>query len=315
MSYAHGIDVSNWQGTIIWDVLNQNLDLSFVYALESDGNFTGKVGAAPISIVSAYERNKRLCKKPFGAYHYARPASTSPFVVSERCAESSVGNSLPAMLDVESHAALEAMPIESLVQWVGHWITNYESVDGRVPILYGSAYLKTIGIFRYFPNVPRWFAAYPNNNVDPNPEYLTRPNLNGNPMWDIWQYTDRGRLTGITGYVDKNITTFPFLNQLLSDSNSYGSEDIMPSFIGIEGEAGQYILTAGMKVGVHTQEERALYVQAGVVADHTIWYSDPKMVETIRALPDGPIVPPAITIDSGKLASDIVRQIGSDLLT
>lgn len=313
MGYIFGLDVSNYQGIIDWDKVNASL-YGFVYCLCSDGRFTGKPTASSIGITDAYIRNQQLCTKPFGAYHFARVATTAARDMCESTVRHSATNSLPAMLDIEDTVDSQSLSRQQVIDWVGTWLTDYEMLDGRKPVLYSGSYFKGNGIFGDFIEYTKWLAQYTSEAVDPNVDTINAPALNGNPPYDIWQFTNKGLVDGIVGYVDKSITTASILNSLLN------SETPMPSFVGITGEAVQYILVPGGKVGIPNLATRQAYIELGIMADHTIWYDSTRVIDgvdmatAIRQLPDAP---PTVTvgtvIDPEVLAISVLKHLATDL--
>lgn len=301
-----GIDVSNWQGFIAWDLVNAT-DIDFVYSLCSDGNFTGKVSGSPMSIQESYKRNKQLCKKPFGAYHFARPATTNPIITAEATAVANAGNQLPAMLDLEAIGIPETLSTADLIDWCKGWIEHYTFLDGRNPILYCGEDVRGAGLVAIFNKLLWWLPSYPTDIIDPDPSKLKVPKL----PWDLWQYTNRGKVDGIRIAVDKTLTSSVVFQQMIGKANDMSAA----SFVGIEGEDGQYIVVPGGKVALSNPEERKLYVQSGTMADNTIWYSEPDMVQAIRALPTVTVATGPIPVDTKEVATQIVKAIVEDLAT
>lgn len=223
----YGIDVSNWQGVIDWSQVNANPEVAFVYGLVSDGNFRGMVNGSPLSIVSAYQRNKTLCTKPFSGYHFAR-FGLDPLV----CATAFVTDcgpdcQLPPALDVEEASDNANFSLQQVVDWVGTWLNVVEKLDGRKPVIYNGAFYKGNGIAKFFPNNPWWLPSYPaNSKVNPDPTQYSL-NVNGNRPCDVWQYTSRGSIPGISGYVDRNVVDL----RLFSDRLLTVTEPQATSFI------------------------------------------------------------------------------------
>ena len=206
--WSYGIDVSNWQGVIDWDVLNQSVNVQFAYLCLSDGYWRGRTAGAPLSIAESYNMNLKRCRKPCGPYTFARPHNTDPTLSATQSIRDSGVHVMPHCLDLEDYdvKAFRDMSMEEVVDWAGQWLTTIERMDGRRPIIYTGAFFKGPGIMRYFPDHFWWLPSYTSNSkINPDPLTARLPNLNGNRPPDMWQYTDHGRVPGISGNVDRNL--------------------------------------------------------------------------------------------------------------
>lgn len=202
-----GIDVSNHQGAIDWNAINSNPVIGFVWGLVSDGTFRGTPKGGSVSVSSAYNNNKKNCRKPFGPYHFARPRTTDPYNIAEAVVNWCGGPcELPHVLDLEDEATGD-MPLVDQVGWCRAWLTRVEELEQRRPVIY----TKTGGIIRFFPDHKWWLPFYPaNSKINPDPEQYRAwmdGRLKGNDgrYYDIWQYSSSGRLDGIAGNVDLNL--------------------------------------------------------------------------------------------------------------
>ena len=97
---------------------------------------------------------------------------------------------LPVYYDLEENgtengAKERAIIFGDIIEKAGLWCGIYASLS------WWTSYLK--GLDRY----TKWVAAWGSNNGKPN----IKPNIEG---LDLWQYTSKGKVNGIGGYVDCN---------------------------------------------------------------------------------------------------------------
>ncbi|MDG2154001.1 MAG: GH25 family lysozyme [Crocinitomicaceae bacterium] len=198
---VHGIDVSNWQGTIDWnEVANDGQVYAWAKASEGmtyqdpqfNNNMTNGLNAGIV----------------MGAYHFARPDNNlasedaSNFLST---AGAYIGSGfLPPVLDLENpYSGGQAIVLSNiftsneLSNWVLEWMNIIHTQTGIIPIIYVNGnyanYLNgsvnTYGL---------WFAQ---------PDELLTPPVNLG-VWNDWQfkqYSWWGEIPGIIGDVDLNI--------------------------------------------------------------------------------------------------------------
>lgn len=184
----YGIDVSHHQGLIDWSRVSEcsgnEYPLRFVFIKATEGgNFKDE----------NYDYNIEEARKSglsCGSYLFYNP-STPPelqagfFIhnVSLRAGD------LPPVLDVEKHGDSR----EEFQRDILKCVAILESYYGVKPVIYTSykfkkRYLDTPELNGY----PFWMAHY----------YVEKPD--NDAAWTLWQFTDRGRVSGIDGYTDLN---------------------------------------------------------------------------------------------------------------
>lgn len=207
--WSRGIDLSNWQGIVGWPVLNTHTEVDFAYFLHSDGEFRGRPAGAPLSVAEAFNYNIKHCQKPCGAYQYVRPHNTDPEICATNLVNDAGGMNLPPVCDLEEYDSLtyRSMSNDDIVEWCHDWFNTIYKLTNQIGILYNGAYFRGRGIISKFQNHPWWLPSYTaGTKIDPDPFTIKSPDLNSNQRTpDIWQYTDKGRILGITGNVDKNL--------------------------------------------------------------------------------------------------------------
>ncbi len=198
-SLPAGVDTSNYQHStsLNWSaVRSTGVRFAFLKATEgstySDPYFAGDWAAT--GQVGIYH----------GAYHFARPslgsaAGQARYFVS-RLPNQMVAGTLPPVLDLEATGGLTP---SQLITWTHNWLNTVQSLTGRAPIIYVSP-----AFWRYnmanntgFHNNALWIANYG----------VSQPDVPGGwPTWSFWQSTSSGRISGISGNVDKDVFNGPF---------------------------------------------------------------------------------------------------------
>lgn len=185
-SHVHGIDLSHYQGRVFWEHVGQNTKMSYVYLKATEGGDR---------IDDRYERNIQLAHRygiKVGSYHFFRPKTSAieqlrNFKMQCRPSE----QDLIPMIDIETTGGLSSVEFcDSLIKFLGMVEKEYH----QPPLLY---------TFRNFYN---WHLQGKVNDYKLmiamyQPE---EPVLEDGRDITMWQYTSKGRLKGISGYVDKS---------------------------------------------------------------------------------------------------------------
>lgn len=190
--HSHGIDVSHYQGKIDWDLLLNHTDtiISFVFCKVTEGK----------SLVdSQWERNESKLRKrniPIGGYHFFKPnisgrKQAQHFLFNYMPEQ----NDLPPVVDVEE----EGKSVPELIANVQQWLEYVEEKTGRQPIIYTNYYLYSNLLRKSFPRYKFWVANYSES----------AERIQDNQIL-YWQYSDRGILPGIEGFVDLNMSKVSF---------------------------------------------------------------------------------------------------------
>lgn len=182
-----GIDISNHNGYILWDSVFQdtNFKIKFVFIKATEGSdFIDKRFKSNLESLKKFEIEK-------GSYHYYKADVNSEIQFNnyKKIVDKDMFES-PPILDIE-----ELPTIQSKSNWIKgilNWLKLAESYYGKKPIIYScDVFYKTY--LTELSNYDIWIANY--NNVD-------------KPITDkikYWQFTDKGKIKGIKGYVDLNI--------------------------------------------------------------------------------------------------------------
>ena len=207
---AIGIDVSRFQGTIVWpSVAGAGVRFAFVQASRGSGTDCtvkpAQCGADP------YFATNRIAAETagirVGAYHRAfASGGTIADARADSLAEAnvflaSVGSLQPGelvpVLDVET--PFSGMTSTTLRTWVRVWVKRVNKRLGRKPMIYTNATSwSATGDTREFAKAkyPLWVAEWG----------VSRPTVPasnwGRHGYSVWQYTSSGSVPGISGDVD-----------------------------------------------------------------------------------------------------------------
>jgi GH25 family lysozyme M1 (1,4-beta-N-acetylmuramidase) len=141
---------------------------------------------------------------PFGTYDFARPTD-NPIADAKHFVASGGGKGeLPPTLDFETQTTSEKHD----VAWALAWLKEVQALTGKTPIIYTGSYYWWAGSVSL--NVWNlWLAAYPHGYHPinsacglPSPRIPTAWAKQG---WTIWQFTSRGKVSGIGGYSDLDV--------------------------------------------------------------------------------------------------------------
>ena len=194
-TYAKGVDVSNWQGSIDWlQVSGDGYTFAFSKATEST-NFSDLTYA--VNRTGATGVGVRI-----GAYHFARPAGASDAAqVASAIAQADHfvdvaqlrGGDLPPALDLESNGGLKP---PGLVAWTQAWLDEVTARTGASAVIYASpSFWKTsLGDTTAFALAShRLWIAHWTTSAAP---IVPASNWNG-LGWTFWQWSNCASVPGI----------------------------------------------------------------------------------------------------------------------
>lgn len=184
----HGIDVSHYQGKIDWDGLFSSMDstLEFVYCKATEG----------VRFVDPqWKRNEKALREStttrHGAYHFFSPHQNAELQAEHYLnVVQPLSGSLPPVLDAETEGPSDAI----LIRKMKTWLAIVQRQTGVRPIIYTSYHFYRTKFKGKFPGYKFWIASY-----NPNVRRVKHPDIL------IWQYSDRGNIPGISGFVDLNM--------------------------------------------------------------------------------------------------------------
>ena len=184
-SGIQGADVSRYQKTINWSKLDEESNIEFVFMKATEG----------ISYVDpTFKTNWKNAKNTnliCGAYHYFLPKISvrKQFANFKRTALLKKKDLVP-LLDVETTQGLSRT---ALIKRIKEWLNLAEAHYGKKPMIYTTQRFYNTHLKNRFDKYEFVIARY---NTKP-PYMLDRRKVT------FWQYTDRGRLPGISVNVDR----------------------------------------------------------------------------------------------------------------
>lgn len=189
---SHGIDVSHHQGDIDWETVFNSLDSIhlFVYCKATEG-------IDHIDTKFKENRQKLLdLHVKHGAYHFYQP-DLDPIKQAEHFLSQYdfKQSDLPPVLDFE----IEREDTEVQLVKILAWLTFVEAKTGKRPIIYTSYNIYWQWLNNVLPNYQYWIANYSNKTYRFNQDNIIH-----------WQYSEKGSLNGIEGYVDLNYSKIKF---------------------------------------------------------------------------------------------------------
>lgn len=184
--HVHGIDISHYQGEVFWETVGENTKMAYVYIKATEGGDR---------IDARYEQNLLMAHQyglKVGSYHFYRaktPQETqlANFVLQCRPSE----QDLIPMIDVETTSGL---PEEEFCDSLFKFLDLIEQTYRQRPLIYTGTnfYNKYLAekLDRYLIMIAQYSEREP---VLVDERDIT-----------LWQYTGKGHLNGIKGYVDKS---------------------------------------------------------------------------------------------------------------
>ena len=190
---VRGVDVSEYQGQIDWDVLSaQGLSFAFIKATE------GSTYRDPC-FQDNWEQAGRT-ELAVGAYHFFSYDSDGKTQAANFIAAVPAdGASLPPVVDIEFYGAYRKAPAakEAVQPMLDALLDELERHYRRRPILYATMDAYRLYLQGGYGEYPIWIRSV-----------LSRPELPDGREWTFWQYSPRGKLYGYRGtepYIDLNV--------------------------------------------------------------------------------------------------------------
>jgi GH25 family lysozyme M1 (1,4-beta-N-acetylmuramidase) len=189
---VNGIDVSRWQLSVNWpQVRAAGVEFVFMKATEAtnhvDPNFAvNRAGAIANNVIT-------------GFYHRARPLTNTAVAEADHFVNTIsphlVYGRMRPVLDLEEGH-------ENGKQWLSDWAVAFldrvEQRTGVRPIVYMNTWYASTYTTTALRAWPLWIANYIRDPLDNPPTGVW-------PDWNVWQYTDSGRVNGIGTNVDLNV--------------------------------------------------------------------------------------------------------------
>lgn len=185
-SHIHGIDISHYQGNVFWETIGENTNMAYVYIKATEGGDR---------IDDKYERNIDLAHRyglKVGSYHFYRPRIPQQVQLNNfmtQCRQSD--QDLLPMIDVETKSGLGT---EEFCDSLFKFLHLVEKAYRQKPLIYTGANFYDRYLLGELHDYKVMIAQYTERI----------PVLKDDLDFVLWQYTGKGRINGINGYVDKS---------------------------------------------------------------------------------------------------------------
>ncbi len=183
-----GIDVSKYQGDINWDAVARNPHIQFVYIKATEG---------ASHVDKNYKKNIREAREAglsVGSYHFftSQKSPQEQFRNFKRFVNHAEQDLLP-MVDVE-HTGNRQASRKQLQQSLAIFMELVKKEYGKYPLLYSQYKFYNDMLAPEFNKFFIFIARYGD----------AKPTLKGGGKYNIWQFSEVGRVDGIKGKVDLN---------------------------------------------------------------------------------------------------------------
>lgn len=179
---VRGIDVSSYQQRIDWSGVAQTGDYAFAYIKASEGT------SYQDPYFQANWQGAKASGLLRGAYHFFTPnlsgAEQANNYISTVPKEA---GALPPMLDLE----ITGKDRTSMLREIKIFLDRLQQYYGVTPLIYTDHERYTDYVQGHFENYPLTIR-----------DVITPVQWSTIKKWTFWQYGDRGRVSGIEGYVD-----------------------------------------------------------------------------------------------------------------
>lgn len=184
--HIHGIDLSHYQGEVFWEAIGDNSKMAYVYLKATEGGDR---------IDPRYEQNIRLAHKyglKVGSYHFFRPKTPLQRQLDNFKAQCRPGDQdLIPMIDVETRGGLNT---EEFCDSLLRFLQLVEDAYRQKPLVYTGTNFYNKNLVGKLDQYRLMIAQYS----------TAEPQLADDREYTIWQYTGKGHIDGISGYVDKS---------------------------------------------------------------------------------------------------------------
>ena len=185
-SHIHGIDLSHYQGEVFWEAIGDNSKMAYVYLKATEGGDR---------VDSKYEQNIELAHKyglKVGSYHFFRPRTDLTKQLQNFMAQCRPSQQdLIPMIDVETK---QGMGTEEFCDSLFKFLGMVEKAYRQKPLVYTGTNFYNNYMSGKMSGYKLMIAQYSSRE----------PELYDGQDYLLWQYTGKGRIDGINGYVDKS---------------------------------------------------------------------------------------------------------------
>ena len=185
-SHVHGIDMSHYQGKVFWETIGDYSKMAYVYLKATEGG---------TNVDSRYKQNIDLAHRygmKVGSYHFYRARIPQQTQLENFKAQCRPGDQdLLPMIDVETKSGMET---EEFCDSLFKFLHLVEKAYRQKPLIYTGADFYDNYLLGKLDSYKLMIAQY-SKRV---------PVLRDGRDFEMWQYTGKGKLNGVNGYVDKS---------------------------------------------------------------------------------------------------------------
>ena len=208
-SRSLGVDVSSYQGSGVNWTSVKGSGITFAWAKATEGTGTTD---ADFTLNASHGKSAGVY---MGAYHFAHPASASP--ASEENYFWSVaggyiaadGKTLMPMLDMEVFTGVNGA--SSYSDWANQWCDDaVADATAKGVHIKPAIYTSACSACNFNSSIAQWssdIADYNGQSAQTGTPWSTCGSCAvwGAGVWNFWQYTDSGAVSGISGGVDSDV--------------------------------------------------------------------------------------------------------------
>lgn len=185
-THIHGIDLSHYQGEVFWEHIGDNSKMAYVYLKATEGGDR---------IDHMYERNIELAQLhglKVGSYHFYRPKTEQRKQLENFTAQCLPGDQdLLPMIDIETTGGL---PTDEFCDSLFAFLRIVEEAYRQKPLLYTYTNFYNKHLCGKLDGYQLMIAQYTDRE----------PVLADERDFTMWQYTSKGSIKGVSGYIDKS---------------------------------------------------------------------------------------------------------------
>ena len=178
-SHVHGIDLSHYQGNVFWEAVGDNTKMAYVYLKATEGGDR---------IDATFERNIEMAHRhglKVGSYHFYRPLTDQ-----QKQLQNFMSQCLPREQDLVPMIDIESTFCDSLF----YFLDLVEDAYHQKPLLYTGRNFYNKHLKGKIDDYKLMIAMY----TDEPPVLADDRDIT------MWQYTAKGRIVGVNGFVDKS---------------------------------------------------------------------------------------------------------------
>lgn len=187
---SKGIDISHYQNVTSWQQVH-NSGISFVIIKSTEGS-----SCIDQSLQSHLAGAKSVGIK-VGVYHFCRAKDTQSAIQEADFFVSTINSiggfgllDIAPVLDLETPEGASRANVVSICRT---WIERVKQLSGVQPMIYSFPSFSDEFLDNCLADIPLWLADYSND---------TPPNHCGWNRWTFIQFSEKGQIEGIDGYVD-----------------------------------------------------------------------------------------------------------------